>query len=167
MSSLHPVGRDLDERELLELVCDLSGRPEVWRPRTPDPAGGRAYEELIREQHLSVWLIAWAQGGDTGFHDHDLSSGAVGVIEGGVREDRLVVAGFPTSRVVKAGGAFSFSASDIHRVTHAGRGPALTLHAYSPPLWRMGAYEVTDDGGLRRHSISYAEELRPLSSAAA
>jgi predicted metal-dependent enzyme (double-stranded beta helix superfamily) len=167
VTAVHPVGRDLDERELLELVCELSGRPDVWAPRIPDPAGGRAYEELIREQHLSVWLIAWDQGGDTGFHDHDLSSGAVGVIEGGVREDRLVLAGFPTSRVVKAGGAFSFSASDIHRVTHAGRGPALTLHAYSPPLWRMGAYEVTDDGGLRRHSISYAEELRPLSSAAA
>ena len=36
------------------------------------------------------------------------------------------------------------------------------IHAYSPPLWRMGAYEVRADGELRRHSLSYAEELRPL-----
>jgi hypothetical protein len=29
----------------------------------------------------------------------------------------------------------------------------------------MGAYEIGDDGELRRHSVSYAEELRPLSAA--
>ena len=42
----------------------------------------------------------------------------------------------------------------------------MTLHAYSPPLWRMGAYEVRGDGTLARHSLSYAEEeLRPLEAA--
>ena len=38
----------------------------------------------------------------------------------------------------------------------------MTLHAYSPPLWRMGAYEVLPSGELRRWSLSYAEELRPI-----
>jgi hypothetical protein len=38
----------------------------------------------------------------------------------------------------------------------------VTVHAYSPPLWRMGAYEVADSGELRRWSLSYAEELRPI-----
>jgi len=45
-----------------------------------------------------------------------------------------------------------------------GERPAVTVHAYSPPLWRMGAYEIEPGGALRRHSISYAEELRPLSA---
>ena len=39
---------------------------------------------------------------------------------------------------------------------------AVTIHAYSPPLWRMGAYEVLPTGELRRWSLSYAEELRPI-----
>ncbi len=39
----------------------------------------------------------------------------------------------------------------IHRVRHAGTGPATTLHAYSPPLQRVGTYEVADDGALLRH----------------
>jgi hypothetical protein len=39
---------------------------------------------------------------------------------------------------------------------------AVTLHAYSPPLWRMGSYEVLSTGELRRWSLSYAEELRPI-----
>jgi len=43
-------------------------------------------------------------------------------------------------------------------------GPAVTLHVYSPPLWRMGAYVVEEGGALRRQSLSYAEELRPLAA---
>ena len=43
--------------------------------------------------------------------------------------------------------------------------PAVSIHAYSPPLWRMGAYSVAPDGTLRRESISYAEELRPVVAA--
>jgi hypothetical protein len=29
----------------------------------------------------------------------------------------------------------------------------------------MGAYEIATDGELRRHSMSYAEELRPIAEA--
>jgi hypothetical protein len=38
---------------------------------------------------------------------------------------------------------------------------AVTIHAYSPPLWRMGTYLSSPEGELRRESISYMEELRP------
>ena len=31
----------------------------------------------------------------------------------------------------------------------------MTLHAYSPPLWRMGSYEVLPTGELRRWSLSF------------
>jgi predicted metal-dependent enzyme (double-stranded beta helix superfamily) len=99
---------------------------------------------------------------DTGFHDHDLSAGAVAVVAGEVAEDRLVLGGEPATCHFTAGGAFSFTAADIHRVRHTGDAPAVTIHAYSPPLWRMGAYEILPGGELRRHSFSYAEELRPL-----
>jgi len=44
--------------------------------------------------------------------------------------------------------------------------PAVTIHAYSPPLWRMGSYAIGADGTLRRQSISYAEELRPIEATA-
>jgi hypothetical protein len=30
----------------------------------------------------------------------------------------------------------------------------------------MGAYEVGEGGALRRHTVSYAEELKPLSASA-
>ena len=62
---------------------------------------------------------------------------------------------------------FAFGAADIHRVAHAGGGPAVTIHAYSPPLWRMGAYEIDEDGVLVRRSLEAGAELRAEAAAAA
>ena len=42
----------------------------------------------------------------------------------------------------------------------------MTIHAYSPPLTRMGSYAVEPDGQLRRFAVSYEEELRQLDVAA-
>ena len=161
-----PLGRDLERPELESVVARLAARPDLWRHLVRHDPGERVYEELVRDNHLAVWLICWMEDHDTGFHDHDRSAGAVAVARGAVVEDRLLLGQPPASRTVTAGGAFSFAASDIHRVRHGGAGPAVTIHAYSPPLWRMGAYEIRPGGELRRHSISYAEELRPLAESA-
>jgi hypothetical protein len=45
-------------------------------------------------------------------------------------------------------------------VRHGGGGPALTVHAYSPPLRVQGVYRVAADGALERDVVSYTEELR-------
>ena len=147
------------------LVAELMERPDAWEHLVAHDPGQRRYELLRRDDEVEVWLICWMHDHDTGFHDHDLSGGAVGVVAGAVREDRLVLGGGTVSRLARAGESFTFTAADIHRVVHAGDAPAVTVHAYSPPLWRMGAYEIGDGGELRRHSVSYAEELRPLSAA--
>jgi len=157
-----PLGRDLTGDELLALVRSLRARPALWQELArPDP-DQRSYAQVMRDEHVAVWVICWSDDQDTGFHDHDLSAGAVAVVEGALREERLVLGGGTTSRTYGAGEAFAFSAADIHRVRHAGGGAAISLHAYSPPLWRIGAYEIAETGELRRHSLSYAEELKPL-----
>ena len=156
------AGRDLTEDELLQLVRGLAARPRAWQHLVAHDPEKRRYEEIVRDEHVSVWLICWSEQQDTGFHDHDLSAGAVAVVAGQVREDRLTLGGPPRTRIARGGEDFTFSAADIHRVSHVPGAPAVTLHAYSPPLGRMGAYEVLPDGSLRRHSMSYAEELRPI-----
>ena len=156
---------ELDGSALESLVRDLAADPEVWEHLVRHSPDQRHYEELRRDDDVAVWLICWMDDQDTGFHDHDLSGGAVAVVQGEVAEDRLALGGPPVTRVVEKGDSFHFTASDIHRVRHVGERPAVTIHAYSPPLWRMGAYEIASDGGLRRHSLSYAEELRPLAAA--
>ena len=155
---------DLDAGELLALVERLASEPERWRDLVAHRPDARTYEELHRDDHVGIWLICWMNDHDTGFHDHDLSAGALSVVRGAVCEERLVLGGTPSARTLHAGESMTFTAADIHRVSHAGAEPAVTLHAYSPPLWRMGAYEVLPGGQLLRHSQSYAEELRPLAA---
>jgi hypothetical protein len=155
-----PRGRDLDGGELQAFVTELAERPELWIDLVSHDITQRVYEELLSDDHLTAWLICWMHEQDTGFHDHDLSAGAVAVVSGTVREERLALDGPPRARVVSAGASFRFEAADIHRVLHCGDGPAITLHAYSPPLLRMGAYEVGADGVLARRAMSSREELR-------
>src|SRR4051812_7332485 len=157
---------DLSQDELERLVSDVAADPERWRHLVTHRADERTYVELHRDDHVAVWLICWMNDHDTGYHDHDLSAGAVGVAAGAVREERLVLGGPPAVRVADAGEAFSFGPADIHRVSHAGAEPAVTIHAYSPPLMRMGSYEVLESGVLQRWSLSYEEELRPLEEGA-
>jgi quercetin dioxygenase-like cupin family protein len=124
----------------------------------------RVFEQVIDEAEVEGWLICWMPGHDTGFHDHDLSSGAVTVIGGAVREERLGL-GHNDSNVYMAGDTFDFTASEIHRVTHVGSEAAVTLHVYSPRLRRLGAYAVAPGGALKRHPLGYGEELRPVAIA--
>jgi hypothetical protein len=155
-----PRGRDLSGPELQQFVSDLADRPELWIDLVKHDRTQRVYEELLSDEHVTAWLICWMDEHDTGFHDHDVSAGAVAVLSGAVREERLALGGPPHGRVFPAGGSFHFSAADIHRVSHHGADPAVTLHVYSPPLLRMGAYVIGDDGVLARHPMSYEEELR-------
>ncbi len=153
----------MTQLELEALVREIAADRDAWEHLVHHSREQREYVELRRDDDVAVWLICWMDEHDTGFHDHDLSSGAVAVADGAVAEDRLALGGPPVTRVAEAGESFHFTAADIHRVRHVGDRPAVTIHAYSPPLWRMGAYEILDGGELRRHSLSYAEELRPLS----
>jgi len=156
-----PLGRDLSAAELHAFVKDLADRPELWIELVTHDRGKRRYDELLSDAHLTAWLICWMDDHDTGFHDHDVSCGAVAVVSGAVREQRLVISGPPRDRTFRAGASFHFSASDIHRVRHTGSDPAVTLHVYSPPLLRMGAYAIAEDGVLARRAMSSSEELRP------
>jgi predicted metal-dependent enzyme (double-stranded beta helix superfamily) len=159
-----PHSRNLCGEELERFVNELAGRPELWIGHVKHDRTQRVYEELFSDDHLTAWLICWMEDHDTGFHDHDISCGAVSVVSGCVREERLMLDGPPANNVVKAGESFNFSATDIHRVRHAGDSPAVTLHVYSPPLLSMGAYVVDESGRLERQKVPSSEELRPLAS---
>lgn len=163
------TGADLGGEALLAVANQIAARPELWSAQVAHDPSQRTYAHLLRDEHLDVWLICWSEDHDTGFHDHDLSAGAVAVVAGSVREERLVLGrpvDSPITRTVSAGGSFGFAASDIHRVLHAGGAPAVTIHAYSPPLLRMGSYAIEPSGQLRRHAVSYETELRQLDVAA-
>jgi quercetin dioxygenase-like cupin family protein len=156
----------LTPTELERFVAELAAAPERWQHAVRHASDVRVYEQIWDDAHVNAWLICWSQDQDTGFHDHDESLAAIGVISGQVREDRLRLGRPPRSRVLGPGSIFTVPAVAIHRVLHAGRAPAVTLHAYSPPLVRTGAYRIGPDGELERQLVSYEEELRATPAAA-
>jgi len=153
--------RDLDRHELRELAAGIAARPDLWRRHVAFSDEQRHYVSLHRDTHVDVWVLCWTPQSDTGWHDHDVSSGAVAVAEGALVEHNLTLGRDGLETVVGAGSVFCFGADHIHRLT-GHRPGSVSIHAYSPPLWRMGQYAVGASGVLRRVSVSYADELRPL-----
>ena len=150
----------LDHDELRAFAARLADESERWAHILDAAPGARRYELIWDDEDINAWAIVWSEDADTGFHDHDLSAAAIAVVAGTVREDRLSLSGLPRVRLFGGGETFTVEPSAIHRVLHAGRGAAVTIHAYSPPLRRMGAYSVTDEGVLERESQSFETELR-------
>lgn len=157
-------GRDLSAPELLAFVRELAARPELWAQHVrhdTDAESGRHYVSLYRDADIDVWLLCWNLEDDTGWHDHDTSAGAVVVTRGALTESRPRLGGEPVVKTVAVGGTLDFGPDHIHRMGGAVDG-SVSIHAYSPPLWRMGQYSISDTGVMRRFSVSYADELRPL-----
>jgi Cysteine dioxygenase type I len=163
-----PEDADLDRAELATLVVELAAAPRYWKRFVRHDANMRHFVQLYRDPHLDIWLICWLDAQDTGYHDHDVSNGAVYVFEGTLYEDHFErdAEGWIRERTRQhvPGSVFHFDSSYIHGVRHAGGPPATSLHAYSPALWRMGHYELgLETGALGRVSITYADELAAAS----
>ena len=161
---LSGIDRELTPEQLRAAAAAVARSDEV-RDFVLETTASRAYRELFASEHVSGWVIRWGETADTGFHDHDASAGAVYVLDGQVREERLAIGSESRPRTYGPGESFAFEAADIHCVSHAGDSPALTVHLYSPPLRQMGAYLIERSGLLRRLTISHEEELRPLTPA--
>ncbi len=150
--------RVLDAAELRALVDELREQLPAWRDAVRHDPAERQYARVLATDEVEVWIVAWMDGHDTGFHDHDDSAAAIAVVEGAVVDERLAL-GTPIATRHGAGAIFTVAAAAIHRVHHSGNVPALTLHAYSPPLARVGTYEVAASGELLRHPRAGDERL--------
>src|SRR4029077_1655823 len=83
--------------------------------------GERTYTQLWRTPYCEAYAIGWKQAGDTGFHDHDRSVGAVHAVRGTVAEEHIVrrPAGDWLARVeFTCGETFRFDGAHIHRMRH-------------------------------------------------
>jgi quercetin dioxygenase-like cupin family protein len=150
----------LSSAQLQRFVTRLVAERERWEHLVRHADDARVYEQIWDDDHVNAWVICWSEDQDTGFHDHDLSAASIAVISGAVREDRLRLGSGPLSRVIEAGVTFTVPPVAIHRVMHAGSAPAVTIHAYSPPLTRSGVYRSGPGGELERESLTLADELR-------
>jgi hypothetical protein len=157
-----PAGDNLTREQLADLARTVAETPELWRRYVRHDPNARYWYQLYRDPQLDVWLICWDHAQDTGYHDHDTSCGAVYVVEGTLLEDYFYRSddGWVQERTRERppGSVWDFDSSSIHGLRHASGPRVVSIHCYSPALWRMGHYEP-GPLGLRRESITYADEL--------
>ena len=152
-------GRILEPAELSALAQRIAADPAAWRPLVSHDPDHRGHQQLYIDEYLGVWVISWMPGQDTGLHDHELSNGGIAVAEGTILEERPRWGMEPRRIDAKAGDAFCLNDTEIHRMANVSDAPAVTIHAYSPPIDRMGLYAVDDDGAFRRRAIPWDETL--------
>ncbi|SNT48477.1 Predicted metal-dependent enzyme of the double-stranded beta helix superfamily [Actinomadura meyerae] len=122
---------------LAETAAELARSSADWLARVRFDPEGRWYERLHRDDDREIWLISWLPGQGTGLHDHGGSRGAFAVALGALEErDPGAV------RTVAPGEVRAFGADYVHEVRNASAAPAISVHAYSPPLSAMNRYDL-------------------------
>lgn len=126
--------------ELAEIVSEFAAS-DGWMERVRLRVDERWYERLHHSDDHDIWVISWMPGQSTGFHDHGDSAGAF-VVATGLLEEHI-----PGNRprLIQPGERRAFGAEYAHDVRNASLAPAISIHAYSPPLSEMNEYEL--DGG--------------------
>jgi hypothetical protein len=129
-----------------ELAASVAAA-QSWQSILRFTADRRWYRRLALTDDYEIWLLSWLPGQHTGFHDHGDAAGAFTVAQGELRES-LAVPGRRSvaARVTGAGSVTAFDSPHVHDVANASAEPAVSVHAYSPPLAAMRRYEMTPSG---------------------
>jgi predicted metal-dependent enzyme (double-stranded beta helix superfamily) len=133
----------LSQARLREIVREVAAQRPGWRSLVRYDPAQRWYQLLQQHDDHEIWLLSWLPGQSTGFHDHGWSAGAFTVAEGCLAE-RGARRGRPRRRsvAVTAGAARSFGPWYIHDVRNSSGAPAVSVHAYSPPLTGMQRFDL-------------------------
>ena len=124
--------------EELANIVSLFASSDGWMDKVRLRTERRWYERLGHGPDYDIWVISWLPGQSTGFHDHGESSGAFVVATGILEEHRP---GERTS-VIHPGNPRAFGPDYTHDVRNVSVAPAISIHAYSPPLSEMNEYEL-------------------------
>jgi rhodanese-related sulfurtransferase len=136
--------------EELANIVSLFASSGEWVDRVRLRLEQRWYERLYHGPDNDIWVISWLPGQTTGFHDHGASSGAFIVATGTLEEHRVG----EQARAILPGESRAFGPDYAHDVRNASLAPAVSIHAYSPPLDEMNEYEMDGVRLLRREPVS-------------
>jgi hypothetical protein len=162
------------EAELLAFVRAAAADTALTGSLPLDP-DERTWLRLDGPGGSEAWLIGWPPGAGTGWHDHAESLGAFAVARGRLVEHslaaRLPAGGWRSLelqedldrvRELAAGQGRSFGRHHVHEVLNEagdgpGRGHAVSVHAYHPPLPLIRRFH-RDGVVLRLEQVESAEE---------
>jgi predicted metal-dependent enzyme (double-stranded beta helix superfamily) len=157
--------RPLNPIQLVDHVRWFGDEVRAGRyPYVQYDAQNRWHQRLYRDQRLDIWLISWLPSQGTQLHDHGGSAGAFEVLTGQLSEAvfrRDPVRGSLTEYRRPAGTGVGFGPRYVHDVRNLDDLPAVSVHAYSPPLTSMNFYDVAADGSLSRLATLATDDPEP------
>ena len=124
-------------QELADIVSRFAAS-DGWMDLVRLRTDRRWYQRLHHGPDYDIWVISWLPGQSTGFHDHGTSAGAFVISAGTLEELR---AGEQPS-LIQPGEVRAFDSDYAHDVRNVSLAPAISIHAYSPPLSEMNEYEL-------------------------
>ena len=124
--------------EELASIVSLFASSDGWMDKVRLHAERRWYERLYQGPDHDIWVISWLPGQSTGFHDHGASSGSFVVATGTLEEHSPG----EWTREIHPGKPRAFGPGYAHDVRNVSVAPAISIHAYSPPLGEMNEYEL-------------------------
>jgi rhodanese-related sulfurtransferase len=144
-----PVAIAKTPDELAAIVLRFASS-DGWMDRVRLRTKLRWYERVYHGEDHDIWIISWLPGQSTGFHDHGESAGAFVLATGVLEEHRPG----EEPRSILPGRPCAFDSDYAHDVRNVSLAPAVSIHAYSPPLIDMNEDELQDSQLLRRESPS-------------
>lgn len=133
--------------DLVDLVRYYAEAPDLWRPQIRFRADSRWWTRLSSDDDFDVWLLTWMRDQTTELHDHGDSTAAFTVVQGALDEVRVDPAGELFATELRPGRTQWVAPGVVHDVRNVAVLPAVSIHAYSPPLTQMTYYRQ-DDAGL-------------------
>ena len=153
MAEKNAFGAVLRTPKELTNIVSLFLSSEGWMDKVRLRAERRWYERLYYGPDYDIWVSSWLPGQSTGFHDHGASSGAFVVATGILEEHRPG----ERTRVIHPGRPLAFGSDYAHDVRNVSLAPAISIHAYSPPLSDMNEYELDGTRLIPRDRAGDAE----------
>jgi rhodanese-related sulfurtransferase len=152
----------LPPRQLGLLTGAVAANRRLWEDLVVEVPGERWYLPLHRTETCDIWLLAWQPGQDTDWHDHGGSSGSLCVADGILSEQLRTGGGHRVrTRRLSASELIFFGPAHVHNVGHAGDAPAVSIHAYSPPLVTMTYYDLTPGGLVANETVAVTSPEGP------
>jgi quercetin dioxygenase-like cupin family protein len=144
----------LDTDTLVRITDALAARPDLFEDLLVDDEVNRWWLQLFLTENYEVRLLTWEREQSSDWHDHGGSSGAWTVTAGALYETYRAEDHFSVrDRHYVAGDNGSFGPEHVHDVIYEGGKPAVSIHAYSPPLSGLTVYDRTRFGFVARDFV--------------
>ena len=158
-----PDGR-LSAGQLEDVARAVAQRPDLFEVLLDDDGSVHWSLLLLQTSSYEVKVLTWRGPQPVDWHDHGGSSGAMAMVGGWLNEQSRDGDGADlNSRRFGPGDSGSFGPDHLHDVNFEYGRPAISIHAYSPPLSGMTHYDRTRFGFVAREFIP--EIIQPFTRA--